>query len=293
MNKIFCLLVSTVALFVAGCCSLQKERARALDIKFMTFNIRNGLAKDGENHWNLRKDFVSDIIREYAPDALGVQEAFRFQLDELNKRLPEYGELGIGRDGGDMGEYSAILFRKERFDVEESGTFWLSETPSEPSAHWGNNCRRVCTWARLTEKSSARSLYIYNTHLDHQSQSSREKGVRLIMKRIQERTHQYPFVLMGDFNVGENNPVIFYLKGISQDADASPIPVVDAFRTLYPDEKAVGTYNQFTGYSDGAKIDYIFVTPNTRTLDAAIVRTNREGRYPSDHYPVTARLLFE
>jgi endonuclease/exonuclease/phosphatase family metal-dependent hydrolase len=293
MKRTCCLPVATLALFMAGCFMIPTKRERPLDIRVMTFNIRNGLAKDGENHWDLRRDFVSDVIREYAPDVLGLQEAFRFQLDELNKSLPEYGELGTGRDGGTAGEYSAILYRKDRFDVEESGTFWLSETPSEPSAHWGNTCRRVCTWARLAEKSSARSLYIYNTHMDHQSQPSREKGARLIMKHIQERTHQVPFVLMGDLNVGEDNPVVEYLKGISKDTDVSPIPVVDSFRILYPDEKAVGTYNRFNGYSDGSKIDYIFVTPGTRTLEAGIVRTNREGRYPSDHYPVTAQLRFD
>ena len=116
----------TLALPDAGYCKNPHEQAEPLDIRVMTFNIRTGLAEDGENGWDLRKTSVCDVIREYGPDVLGVQEACRFQLDEFNTHLPEYGEIGIGRDGGTNGEYSAILYRKQRFDVEDSGTFWLS-----------------------------------------------------------------------------------------------------------------------------------------------------------------------
>jgi len=224
---------------------------------------------------------------------LGVQEAYRFQLDEFNKRLPEYDEVGIGRDGGSKGEHSSILYRKKRFSVDESGTFWLSDTPTKPSAHWGNRYRRICTWARLVDKKTARSFYVYNTHMDHQSQRARENGIQLIMKYIEERTHQDPFVLTGDFNAREDNPVIRYLKGTGTLADQTPIPVVDSFRVLHPDEKVVGTGSRFTGYMTGPKIDYIFITPDTHVSEATIVRTRRDGRYPSDHYPVTAQLRLE
>ncbi|HSR87913.1 MAG TPA: endonuclease/exonuclease/phosphatase family protein, partial [Pontiella sp.] len=243
--------------------------------------------------WDLRKAFVCDVIREYAPDVLGVQEACRFQLDEFNNRLPEYGEIGIGRDGGTLGEYSAILYRKQRFKVDDSGTFWLSDTPEIPSVYWGNHYRRICTWARFTDKLSARSFYVYNTHLDHRSQLSREESVQLIMKHIKARAHPDPFILTGDFNAGEDNPAIGYLKGTVELSGPTPIPVVDSFRVLHPAEQTVGTGNWFQGQMDGPKIDYIFITPDTRVLDAAIVRTTRDGRTPSDHFPVTAQLRLE
>lgn len=261
-------------------------------IRTMTFNVRNGRANDGENRWELRKEFVCDVIRDYAPDVLGVQEAYRFQLDEFNKRLPEYGEVGIGRDGEAKGEHSSILYLKKRFDLDESGTFWLSDTPTKPSRHWGNRYRRVCTWVRLIDKESTRPFYVYNTHMDHQSKRARENGAQLIMKRIHGRAHPDPFILMGDFNARESKPVIAYLKGTGELTGRSPIPLVDSWRVLHPDEKVVGTGSRFTGYLDGPKIDYIFVTPDTRTLEATIVRTSRNGRYPSDHYPVTAQLRF-
>ena len=290
MKKIYCLALITLALPDAGYCMSPLEKAEPLDIRVMTFNIRTGLAEDGENGWDLRKAFVCDVIRQYAPDVLGVQEACRFQLDAFNEHLPEYGEVGIGRDGGTKGEYSAILYRKQRFEVDDSGTFWLSDTPAVPSAHWGNPYRRICTWARFTDKKSARAFYVYNTHLDHQSQQAREESVKLIIKHIKARTHRDPFVLTGDFNAGEDNPVIGYLKGTAAFSDPTPIPLVDSFRMLHPAEKVVGTGNGFKGQQDGPKIDYIFITQDTCTLEAAIVKTTREGRTPSDHYPVTAQL---
>ena len=290
MRKAYLLGLIALLVLSCGCITTPATNAQTVDIRVMTFNIRNGRANDGDNRWDLRKEFVCDVIRNYAPDVLGVQEAYRFQLDEFNKRLPEYGEVGIGRDGGSRGEHSSILYLRKRFDAHESGTFWLSDTPTKPSAHWGNRYRRVCTWVRLVDKETMQPFYVYNTHMDHQSQPAREKGVQLIMKTILERKHSDPFVLMGDFNARESNPATGYLRGTKRLTTDNPIPVVDSWRVLHPDEKVVGTGSRFTGYLDGPKIDYIFVTPNTHVSEAAIVRTDRNGRYPSDHYPVTALL---
>ena len=288
MKKNICMILFTLLLI--GELSNAADENELLDLRVMTFNIRNGRANDGDNRWELRKEFVCDVIRDDAPDILGVQEAYRFQLDEFKNRLPNYGQLGIGRDGGSKGEHSSILYLKKRFNVDESGTFWLSDTPSKPSVHWGNRYRRVCTWARFVEKKTSRAFYVFNTHMDHQSQPAREKGALLIMKRIRNRNHQDPFILMGDLNAGEKNRVITYLKGVEKLPEQTPIPLVDSWRVLHPDEKVVGTGSRFSGYRDGDKIDYILVTPDTEVSDATIVRTNRDGRYPSDHYPVTARV---
>jgi endonuclease/exonuclease/phosphatase family metal-dependent hydrolase len=285
-------MLALLPLLATSCLTPPAEDLDPIDVRAMTFNIRNGRAKDGKNRWGLRRDFVGDVIRDYAPDVLGLQEAFRFQLDQLRERLPGYGEVGVGRDGGTRGEYSSILYLEARFDVADSGTFWLSETPTEPSTHWGNRCLRVCTWARLTDKETARSFYVYNTHMDHESQRARENGIELIMANIHHRAHPDPFVLMGDLNAAEDNPVVTYLKGDGALAERSPIGVVDSWRVLHPDEAVAGTGSRFTGYQNGPKIDYILVAPSTRTLSASIVRTNRDGRYPSDHYPVTAALRF-
>lgn len=282
------------ALFIGaltlGCHASAAERAALQNVTVMSFNIRYGSAKDGENRWDNRKEQVAELIRQQGPDTVGLQEALRYQIDAIRERLPEYGEVGVGREGGTQGEYSAILYRTGRFDVAASGTFWLSDTPDVPSNTWGAACIRIATWARLVDKQTGRAFFHFNTHLDHVSQSARQKSVRLIASRIASRTPLDPFVLTGDFNAGEDNPAITYLNGAGESADRTPVAVVDAFRVLHPDAKEVGTFNGFRGQTDGAKIDFIFVDASTRVLEASIIRTSENGRYPSDHFPVSATL---
>ena len=279
-------LTALIAISLAGC---TKPRAQ-LDLNAMSFNIRTGHARDGENHWDKRKQQLFGLIRKYNPDVIGLQEAHRFQIDEIREALPEYAEIGEGRDGGKKGEYSAVLYRADRFELSESGTFWLSDTPKVPSTSWGNKYLRICTWGRFIDKQSGLAFYFYNTHLDHRSQPSREKAAQLIADTIQKRTHPDPAILTGDFNAGESNPAIEYLvERKNAQAPSKPL-LVDTFRALHPDEKTVGTFNGFNGDSDGDKIDYIFATPDIQPLEATIIRDNKDGRYPSDHFPISAKL---
>ena len=305
------MLISLCAFFslwlVLGLCSCgaieqsytNRGAGGGFELKVMSFNIRCGDANDGENRWENRRQMVFDAIRDYQPDIVGLQEALRFQIDQIRVALPEYSELGVGRsDGKTKGEYSAILYRTDRFNVDESSTFWFSNTPDVPnSKHWGNKMTRICTWARLTERKSSGSLYFYNLHLDNRSQPSRERSVELLTQRIRDRKFSEPVIVTGDFNAGEDNPAILYIKGKRSLAagdngeSTNPVPMVDTFRLLHPDATVVGTSHRFEGRRDGKKIDYIFVTPNIQVLEVSIVHTQRNGRYPSDHFPVTARLV--
>jgi len=287
-----CITLITMVLFVTGCRITVPKTNSSLELNVMTFNILLGDAKDGKNSWPNRTEQVCQLIHHHAPHLLGVQEAYRFQLDDMNQCLSEYGEIGEGSHGGTENEYNAILYLKDRFDVDESGTFWLSDTPETPSTHWGNKILRICTWARFTDKKSGRSFYMYNTHFDNRSQPSREKSIRLMMQYVVNRKHDDPFILTGDFNVSKKNPVIKYLKGQLKE-DNSPIVVADTFRMLHPDATSVGTLHGFKGRTDRRKIDHIFVPPSTKILEAAIIRSNQAGRYPSDHFPVTARFVLK
>ncbi len=275
----------------------EQPQAKA-DLIVMSFNIRYGAANDGENNWDKRKDLACEVVRRHKPDLVGLQEALRSQIDDMRAALPAYGEIGVAReDGKTKGEYSAILYRKDRFDVDDSGTFWLSDTPEVPgSITWGNACTRVCTWARVLPKPSGKPFYMVNTHLDHISQLSREKGIALIMARLSSRKHPDPVVLTGDFNSGENNAVVRYLKGerrlevVNNGMSQNPLPLVDTFRLLHQDASNVGTAHGFKGSRAGNKIDYIFVAPGTEVLQAEILHDNQDNRYPSDHYPITAAI---
>ncbi len=240
---------------------------------------------------------VFDVIRKQQSDVVGLQEALRFQIDEIREALPAYGEIGVAREDGRIdGEYSAILFRTDRFGVAEGGSFWLSDPPEVAgSSHWGNACVRICTWARLIENKSGKAFYIFNTHLDHVSQPSREKSAVLLARRIASRNHKDPFMVTGDFNTGENNPVVTYLTGKTA-ADGvggkakTPVVLVDTFRVLHPNVRDVRTSHSFRGGRQGNKIDYVLAPRSLEVLEAQILYDNIDGRHPSDHYPVTARL---
>lgn len=284
-----------VIAFLAGATgparAAQVQPSEPPAIAVMTFNIRYGTADDGENSWPYRRELVFDVIREQAPDILGVQEALRFQLDELRAAFPEYAKIGVGRDDGlEIGEFSAVLYRAERFEVADYGTFWFSETPDVPSiaVNWGARLPRVCSWARLVEKESGRAFYVYNVHFSSRSREARERSAELLVDRIADRSHSDPVIVTGDFNSGEDNPAMLYLKG-----EAEPLPPLsfrDSFRVLYPSATDVGTFNGFKGRSTGEKIDAILVSPGWKIESAAIISTSRSGRYPSDHFPVVAEL---
>ncbi|CAN0591551.1 unnamed protein product, partial [Laminaria digitata] len=189
-------------------------------------------------------------------------------------------------DAKAKGDFSAILYRTDRFIVDSSGTFWLSDTPEiVASTSWGNSITRICTWARLIERDSGEALYVFNTHYDHRSQESREQSSTLIAQRIANRQHDNPVVLMGDFNAGELNPAITTLH-----ADNDGPQLVHTYRAIHPDTIEVGTFNSFKGESSGDMIDHIFVSETIQILDADIDHTNDSERYPSDHYPVWVRI---
>ena len=262
-----------------------RPSAPAAPLTVMSFNIRYGTAADGPDAWPARRDLLFDVVREAAPDVLGLQEALRGQLDELHAALPGYGEAGVGRDDGrTAGEYAAILFRADRFVFAQSGNFWLSDTPEVPgSRSWGNVVPRICTWVRLEDRASRRPVYVLNVHLDNVSAASRERGVALLVARIPRIARDAPVVVTGDFNAGEDDAAVAAMREAG---------FVDTYRVLHPADTAVNTYHAFRGTAVGPKVDYVFASPRWRALEAAIVRTTRAGRYPSDHFPVTASLAW-
>jgi endonuclease/exonuclease/phosphatase family metal-dependent hydrolase len=289
-------LVVAVCWLLASSGSLAAAESFELDV--MSFNIRYGTARDGENSWPNRREMVFDLIRRERPDVIGLQEALRFQIDELLKALPEYESFGVGRDDGkSKGEHAAILYRKDRLRLAAGSTFWLSDTPEVvASTSWGNGITRICTWARLVDTRSELPLTVYNVHLDHRSQGSRERSVELLAQTIRSRRDVGPFVVLGDFNASEDNSAIRYLKGtISRASSDGPIVsspgLVDTFRVLHPDAKEVGTFNGWRATSSRGKIDYVLAPPWIRVLEAKILRDRIDGRSPSDHFPVSARLV--
>jgi endonuclease/exonuclease/phosphatase family metal-dependent hydrolase len=267
-------------------------------VRVLSFNIRYGTANDGAHRWDARRDAVIGTIRDHAPHVLGVQEALRFQLDEVARALPGYREIGVGRDDGKTaGEYSAILVDTARFSVLADGTFWYSDTPTVPgSMHWGNRITRIATWARLIDRATGDTLRVYNTHWDHESQPSRERSAAMLLDRVRSDAEPGDRVLvMGDFNSDEANPafqqLVTTVGGVAP-AASGPIgrpPLLrDTFRARNPDATVVGTFNAFKGDSTAGKIDAILVGTGWRVLDAGIDRRRWGALRASDHFAVWA-----
>ena len=276
------------------------HRAKTQSVRIMSFNIRYGSARDGKNSWRYRSAQVSSILREQNADIIGLQEALRFQLNEIGSGMADYAEIGAGRDDGDtLGEYSPIFYKKSRFKSLKSGTLWFSDTPFIPgSKHWGNRHPRIFTFVKLTDRITGKKILVYNVHLDHANSHSRWRSVSLLHNHISEnKCAKTSVIILGDFNSTENSAIIRYMTGRanflnSKDTSGkNSLPLNDAFRSIHP-RGSGGTFHMFWGKKFGPRLDYIFVSKDAQIKEASIIRSNISGRYPSDHFPITAEILF-
>ena len=257
--------------------------SQAPPTRAMTFNIRYGTASDGDHVWPNRREHVIATIRDFAPHILGLQEALRFQLDELLDAMPQYVMVGLGReDGKDGGEFAALLIDRERFAVVNSKTHWLSDTPGVPGSHtWGNNLPRVVTIATLHDRADDQILMVYNTHFDHESQPSRVKSAEYIVGLINAMNPaDLPVIVMGDLNADEQNEAVAVLLDSLR----------NAFRENHPDAINVGTFNSFRGDSTGGMIDHLMVSDHWGVAEAGIDRRRFGRLWASDHFAVWARI---
>jgi endonuclease/exonuclease/phosphatase family metal-dependent hydrolase len=256
----------------------------------MSFNIRMSRARDGFNAWSHRRDLAMRMVERFGGDFVGIQEAWPEQIDDISHWLPKYGVLAKSREVTHDGEATPLLYRCDRWtlDPAEHGTFWLSDTPMVPgSKNWWSLCPRIVTWGRFVGKSGC-AVYVYNTHFDHLSKMARHRSARLLGRTIAVRRHPDPVVVTGDFNCRETGRAVAYLTGSTTKA---PVGLIDTFRAVHPDARGVGTFHGFRGGTYGPKIDYIFALSTMRVLSADILRDDHHGRYPSDHFPITAEVL--
>lgn len=269
----------------------DEVQARALAVG--TFNIRLDTASDGANAWPNRVDEVVDVLG--AADVWGIQEALPHQVEELSRRLPHMGVLWRTRDADPSRDESCpILFDRRLWslDPDDHGTFWLSEDPSVAgSKSWDSSLPRICTYARLVRRGGeSGAVYVFNVHLDHRGSVAREESARLLRSRIAARRRADPVVLLGDFNAGPGSAPLRALIGPDGPASPAPPALRDAWRTANPGTPEQGTFTGWAAATDGPRIDFLLVTPDVRVVSASIDASQRQGRWPSDHLPVTALL---
>lgn len=282
------------AVFLAVICSVAvttssyAANAQNTPIKVMSFNIRYGAANDGTNSWPHRHNLVLETIQNFQPDLLGMQEVLKFQADFVRSGLPGYAFHGVGReDGAEKGEFVPLMYREDRFELLDSGHFWLSETPEVAgSVSWDSSLTRMLSWVALRDRRDGAELVFANVHFDHRGQQARLESAKLIRSRASEIPYGVPVILTGDFNTTEDDaPYAALVKGEGFDGGKW----VDTYRVIQPERaENEASFNGWHATRKGSRIDWIITTPDVTTLDARINYTQENGRNPSDHYPVEA-----
>lgn len=270
------------------------------DLRVMSFNIRYSTGGNdeqaAENNWtdpdHPRRERVIRVIRENLPDVLGVQEARHLQVQDLQAALTEFEFYGIGRDDGKTGgEFSGIFYSKERFTRRDAGSFWLSATPEMPGTSFylaPNAVPRIASWVRLVDRRSQHEFFVLNMHWDHVDADARRQSARLVRERLADLAAGLPSIVTGDLNAGENSAEVTALRG---ETNAPGRPLADSYRELHPERRPnEATFGGWQGVTDGRRIDFILHTSELTASAAEILRTQYDGRWPSDHYPVTATL---
>lgn len=251
--------------------------APAQPLRVMTFNIRLIIDSDGVNNWDARRDIVVEMLRTQDPDVIGTQELFKRQGDELVATLPQYAWFGEGRHGGDGDEHMGVFYRKDRLSVLESGNFWLSDTPDVPGSRtWGNVYPRMVTWARFERIADDATFTLYNTHLPHreEDEAARIRCAELIRARLDKLGERDSVILTGDFNAPPSSRVHTILAA----------KLTDAWLAAPQRSGPEGTFHRFTGQAE-RRIDWIMFRGAT-AKSAKTVTLQRDGRYPSDHFPL-------
>lgn len=255
-----------------------------IPVKVISYNIRLDFVGDHLDNWHNRKQEVANFIKVNQPDFIGIQEALYHQVEFLDGALEEYEYLGVGRDDGKIaGEFMAIFYKADTWKVGEENTFWLSATPSIPTKGWDAACFRVCTFAEFKNK-TGESIALYNTHFDHLGKTAKTKSVEVIKSFLSDTEHNYPSILLGDFNVKPEDSVFLALNTFLTDSRSLARQI---------QEESIGTFNAFkTTGPFTRRIDYIFVDQEyiqVKKYKVPIIYTET-GRQLSDHFPVIAEL---
>ncbi len=273
MNKIACLILFLIPF------SLFSQ-----EMNVISFNIRFNTPNDGENAWPNRVEMATGLLRFHDAGIFGLQEALLGQIKDVENELPGYEWFGVGRDDGKKaGEFSPVFYNTSKFELLNHGTFWLSETPEEPSTGWDAALNRIVTWGIFKSKETEKEFMVFNTHFDHVGVEARKNSATLIRKKIEEMVPAgTPVILTGDFNLTPDQKPIEMLKEYLNDSR-------DA--TQEPPYGPVGTFNGFNLDSDlDRRIDYIFVSGNVKVLKYAALSDIKDKRFPSDHLPVFAKI---
>jgi endonuclease/exonuclease/phosphatase family metal-dependent hydrolase len=254
-------------------------------MKVMTFNIH---VYSGQNdapvRWDDgRKVLVRRTIIENEADIVGTQETELTQQNYLKDNLPGYQSIGVTNSaGGNNGESNSIFFKQARFELLESGKFWLSATPNVAgSKSWDSGYIRMAVWAKLKDKTNDRQYFFINSHIDHLGMTAQQKQVEVLLQKIGELRGSLPVILTGDFNMRPNN------SNIAVVTNSFLAHARDVAQTI------TGLNYSYYGYgrtpiNERYLADYIFVNDDVDVYRYSVLPGKLDGNYVSDHAPIIA-----
>lgn len=295
-------LIYTMLLVLSTALTMQAQ-----SYVFATYNVRNANRSDSiaGNGWGQRYPYIALQIQFNGFDIFGTQEAKYHQLEDLKKAMPKYDYIGIGRDDGKLaGEFSAIFYRTDKFEVLEHGDFWLSTETTFPNKGWDAALPRICTWGKFRDKQTGFTFLFYNLHMDHVGVKARAESAKLILKKMKEFPTELPAILTGDFNVDQNNESYTLLdqSGIMRDsyqiADLRYAPN-GTFNGFHPDRKTDSRIDHLFVTKEFSVQRYGILTDTYRSeapekpqaeqngnFPKEVSMTKYIARTPSDHFPV-------
>ncbi len=278
--------------------SAQRNRRPATSpLRVMSYNIRYDDPRAGQIAWANRREMVASMIRFNHADLIGLQEALSNQLADLERMLPGFAAFGVGRDDGKkLGEYSAILYHKARYQLLTGATFWLSEMPDVPGQRgWDAAYPRIVTWAKFRVRATGKTFFHFNTHFDHRGERARVESARLLLQsieRIAGRTA--PVIVTGDFNFNETTEGYRILTGKANEINARVRTMRDArYSSRNGHHGPTATFNDFKALVPDSKIDFVFTIGGFGVLQHGVLSDIWDGRFPSDHFPVLAEVVLE
>ncbi len=262
-----------------------------LRLDVISLNVRYDNPADGDNEWMARRDIVADFLIGEQAELFALQEVLWHQYEYIDSLLGSYGSVTAGRsDGLKAGEMTPVFYNKERFNLIDHNTFWLSETPSIPgSKGWGAVLPRIVTWVKLFDNFTGSELYFFNTHFSHMSDSARIMSARILSGQVELIAGDKNFIICGDFNMSPDSQA--YKELISGNSNT----INDSFNILGTDITGpIDTYNGFTDKDEGSgRIDYIFVKEGTVVYTHEILKIKKDSIFISDHWPVKTSLLLK
>ncbi len=265
-------------------------------LKIATFNVRYGSAEDGRNSWKFRKRLLFKSLGDMSPDIMGVQECLPFQADEIKQNVVTHEFTGLGRFHGVpadgihehlSGEHCSIVYKTERLELHECGTYWHSDTPDIPgSMTWGNDLPRITTWGIFEDRRSNRRFVMFNTHFHGDEPYVRNATSQLVGK-IEQIAGDLPVILTGDFNLDPESATHEILTGKS--GSESKMVFKDIWEAVGKQESGSGTSHSFTGEPE-SRIDWILVSDEFEPVSMTRMRVSENGIHPSDHFPLVAEV---